>query len=129
MFCKVAVVWGGSGRGRALAGSCLGNRGAGLSQGLRQGLRRFATVALDSGSRGAGRSSVGLGFVGTRGVLGGCKGSGASASRGVRMEAKPGERRCAIITGVARAHGIGRHLVYGFLGQVSIFFSDAWLWV
>jgi hypothetical protein len=69
-------------------------------------------------------SSVGLGF--TRGGLSGdCKGSGASASRllstAVKMEAKSVEQRCAIITGVARPTGIGRHLVYGFLGQVSSF--------
>lgn len=33
------------------------------------------------------------------------------------MDATSMERRCAIITGVARPHGIGRHLVHGFMSQ------------
>lgn len=43
----------------------------------------------------------------------------STAIRAVRMEAAGAEekKRCAIITGVARPHGIGRHLVYGFMKQ------------
>lgn len=53
-----------------------------------------------------------------------CKNWRRLGSRGV-VSTRAGlmERRCAVITGVARAHGIGRHLVYGFLEQVSHFFA------
>ena len=79
---------------KVASGSIRSLAGSYLSQGLSRGLRGNPSVRFSFKSTGI---------------------------RAVRMEAAGAEekRRCAIITGVARPQGIGRHLVYGFMKQVS----------
>ena len=64
-----------------------------------------------------GRSRV-LGCRG--GVAGGYKASVSHVLCGAAKVARRFEPMCAIITGVAHAQGIERHLLYGFLKRVGI---------
>ena len=54
------------------------------------------------------------------GVAGGYRASVSREVCGAAKVAGRSEPRCAIITGVTRAQGIGRHLLYGFLKTVGM---------
>ena len=90
----------------------VGAGGGSVREGLRRGLGSFGTF---------GDSCARPGVVGCRGgVAGGYKASVSRVVCGAAKMAGRSEPRCAIITGVARAQGIGRHLVYGFMMQVGM---------
>lgn len=120
------------GSGSAVAGSCFRNRV--VERFSRQVLTSFTTSAFSTplvprssllhgatfGTHHLREDLFGSSFVGvtTRGFVVVSMSYPTSASASLRsVEAESMERSCAIITGVARPNGIGRHLVYGFMAQ------------